>query len=193
MRPTGQTASGSFRRLGVQGFAHAGPVIGPVVAGSLVGSIAISRLTDGAFETLFGFMMIPVIILSIRQPRAQLMGPTWSRATTVVVFFGIGIYGGAVQAGVGLVLLAALTRAGFDLVTANHIKVLVTLTVAAVALPIFIYNGQVVWIPALVLASGFTVGGWLGAKVAVRGGEKLIRTVMLAATAVLAGRLIGLY
>ena len=186
-------SAGSFRRLGVQGFAHAGPVIGPVVAGSLVGSIAISRLTDGAFETLFGFMMIPVIILSIRQPRAQLMGPTWSRATTVVVFFGIGIYGGAVQAGVGLVLLAALTRAGFDLVTANHIKVLVTLTVAAVALPIFIYNGQVVWIPALVLASGFTVGGWLGAKVAVRGGEKLIRTVMLAATAVLAGRLIGLY
>jgi len=186
-------SAASFKRLGVEGFAHAGPVIGPVVAGSLVGSIAISRLTDSAFETLFGFLMIPVIILSIRKPRAQLDGPVWSRTTTVVVFFFIGIYGGAVQAGVGLVLLAALTRAGFDLVTANHIKVLVTLTVTAVALPIFIYNGQIDWIPALVLASGFTVGGWLGAKVAVRGGERLIRNVMLVATAVLAGKLIGFY
>lgn len=187
------SSAASFSRLGIKGFAHSGPVMIPVVVGSLVGSIAISGLTDGAFEQLFGFLMIPIIILSIRKPKARLEGPTWSRTTTVVVFFFIGIYGGAIQAGVGLVLLAALTRAGFDLVTANHIKVLVTLAVTAVALPIFIYNGQVDWIPALILAAGFTAGGWIGARVAVSGGEKLIRGVMIAATAVLAGSLLGLY
>lgn len=186
-------SAASFSRLGVGGLAHSGPVMVPVVIGSLFGSIAISGLTDGAFETLFGFLMIPIIILSIRKPKVQVEGPKWSRTTTIVVFFFIGIYGGAVQAGVGLVLLAALTRAGFDLVTANHIKVLVTLAVTAVALPIFIYNGQVDWIPALFLAAGFTAGGWIGARVAVSGGEKLIRNVMLAATAVLAGSLLGLY
>lgn len=186
-------SAASFSQLGVKGLSHAAPVMAPVVVGSLFGSIAISRLTDGAFETLFGFLMIPVIILSIRKPKARLDGPTWTRSTTIIVFFFIGVYGGAVQAGVGLVLLAALTRAGFDLVTANHIKVLVTLAVTAVALPIFIYNGQVDWIPALTLAGGFTAGGWLGARVAVSGGEKLIRSVMLVATAVLAGNLLGIY
>ncbi|WP_373071187.1 sulfite exporter TauE/SafE family protein [Gemmatimonas sp.] len=183
----------SFRRLGVGGLSHASTVIAPVVVGSLIGSTAISRLTDETFETVFGLLMVPLIILSVRKPKIKEGGPTWSRSTIVVVFFFIGLYGGAIQAGVGLVLLAALTRAGFDLITANNIKVVVTLVVTAVALPVFILNGQIAWLPALVLAVGFTGGGWLGARSAVRGGERLIRIVMLIATAVLAGRLIGLY
>jgi uncharacterized membrane protein YfcA len=186
-------AAASFTRLGVKGIAHTGPVIIPVVFGSLVGSTAISQLTDGAFERLFGFLMIPLIILAIRKPKARLEGPTWPRWLTVVVFFGIGIYGGAVQAGVGLVLLAALTRAGFDLVTANHIKVLINVVVTAVALPVFIVNGQVEWIPAIILAAGFTAGGWFGAHFAVKGGEKYIRAAMVVATLILAGSLLGLY
>ena len=186
-------ASASFARLGVKGLAHTGPVIVPVVVGSLVGSLAISQLTDDAFETLFGLLMIPLIILAIRKPRARVDKPPWPRWVTVLVFFAIGIYGGAVQAGVGLVLLAALTRAGFDLVTANHIKVLVNVVVTAVALPVFIINGQVQWIPAIVLAAGFTAGGWFGAHFAVKGGEKYIRVMMVIATVILAGSLLGLY
>ena len=109
------------------------------------------------------------------------------------MFFLIGIYGGAIQAGVGLVLLAALTRAGFDLIIANNIKVLVTFAVTAVALPVFIVQGRIAWVPALILAAGFTAGGWVGAHVAVGGGEKVIRAVMIGATLVLAGSLLGLY
>ena len=186
-------AAASFSRLGVKGLAHTGPVIVPVVIGSLLGSTAISQLTDDAFETLFGLLMIPLIVLAIRKPKARLDGPTWPRWLTVVVFFGIGIYGGAIQAGVGLVMLAALTRAGYDLVIANHIKVLVNLVVTAVALPVFILNDQIRWIPALVLAAGFTAGGWFGAHFAVKGGEKWIRVAMVVATVILAGSLLGLY
>lgn len=186
-------AAESFRRSGVKGLDHIIPVIMPVVVGSLVGSIGISRLTDGAFETLFGLLMVPLIILSVRKPKIRTDGPTWSRTTTTLVFFGIGLYGGAVQAGVGLVLLAALTRAGYDLVTANNIKVLVNLAVTVVALPVFIISGQVAWGPALVLAAGFTAGGWGGAKVAVKGGEKFIRIMMVLAALVLAGSLLDFY
>lgn len=186
-------AAASFRRLGVQGLAHAGPVLVPVLLGSLVGSIAIGGLTDDAFETVFGLLMIPLIVLAIKKPKVKVDGPTWSRMTTIVVFFLIGIYGGAIQAGVGLVLLAALTRAGFDLVIANNIKVLVTFAVTAVALPVFIVQGQIAWVPALILAAGFTAGGWVGAHVAVGGGERVIRAVMVGATLVLAGGLLGLY
>jgi len=38
-----------------------------------------------------------------------------------------------------------------------------------------------------------SIGGWIGAKFAVRGGEQWIRAVMIAAALALAGRLIGLY
>jgi hypothetical protein len=112
---------------------------------------------------------------------------------TVAVFTAIGLYGGAVQAGIGLVLLAALTRAGYELVLANNIKAVVNLSITTAALPFFIARGEVEWAPALVLAAGFTVGGWVGAHAAVRGGEQFLRWAMLAAAMLLAGRLLGLY
>lgn len=184
-------STASFRRLGIGGLAHATPVLAPVVFGSLIGSLAISRLTDDVFETVFGLLMVPLVILSVVKPELRSDGDAWSRPVTFAVFFGIGIYGGAVQAGIGLVLLAALTRAGFDLVTANAVKVVVILVVTVVALPVFIVEGKVDWAPALMLAVGFVAGGWLGAHVAVRGGERLIRVVMVVAAVLLAARLLG--
>ena len=44
--------------------------------------------------------------------------------------------------GVGLVLLAFLTRAGLPLMKANIVKVLVTLAVTVTALPVFIIQGK---------------------------------------------------
>jgi len=191
---TGNAASAlQFRRLGIEGLKHAAVVLLPALAGSLVGSLGISRLTDDTFETVFGLLMIPLILLTINKPKARTDGKTWSRNTTMAVFFCVGIYGGAVQAGVGLVMLAALSRAGFDLVTANSIKVLINLAVTFVALPVFIIQGQIAWGPALLLAAGLTAGGWMGAKMAFDKGEEWIRRVMIFAAVALALNLIGVY
>ena len=46
---------------------------------------------------------------------------------------------------------------------------------------------------ALVLAAGFGIGGLLGARVAVIGGERVIRPILVVAVVVLAGRMLGLY
>lgn len=188
-------AVATFRKLGVEGLVHASRVIVPVLAGSLVGSLGVSRLIgDDAFETVFGLLMIPLVILSVRRPKPRAEGEgTWSPLTVLVVFFAIGIYGGAFQAGVGLVLLAALTRSGINLVVANSIKVIINSVVTLVALPVFILHGDIRWAPALVLAFGFVIGGSLGARLAVKGGEVLIRRAMVVAALALAGRLIGLY
>jgi uncharacterized membrane protein YfcA len=50
-----------------------------------------------------------------------------------------------------------------------------------------------VWIPALLLAAGYGLGGALGARIAVRGGERVIRPVLAVAVIALAGRMLGLY
>jgi len=187
-------AVATFRRLGVDGLRHASRVVVPVVLGGLIGSFAVGRvLDDAAFERVFGLLMIPLVILSVRRPTNATGEHAWSTAKVVIVFLLIGIYGGAFQAGVGLVLLAAITRSGFDLVMSNSIKVVVNTAVTVVALPVFILNGDVEWVPALVLAAGFVVGGWLGAQASFRGGEVLIRRVMVIAALGLAGRLIGIY
>jgi uncharacterized membrane protein YfcA len=186
-------AATAFRKLGVGGLSRSAPVMVPIIIGSLVGSLLITQLTDEAFERIFGLLMLPIIFLSIRKPRIRLDAKPWSVPTTATVFLFVGLYGGAVQAGVGLVMLAALTRAGYDLVTANNVKVVANLTLTAVALPVFIAQGKVVWIPAIILAIGLTTGGWIGAHAAVKGGERFIRAVMVGAALLLAGNLLGLY
>ena len=183
----------SYRKEGVRGFGRAVPVIVPVIAGSLLGSLLVSSVTDETFERIFGILMVPLLFLSLRSPKNVGSQINWHPLTTAVVFFGIGLYGGAFQAGVGLLIVVALSRSGLDLVNANAVKVVVILVLTTIAVPVFVIRGQVDWGFAAVLAVGFAAGGWIGARVAVRGGERIIKPVLIGAVVALAGRMIGLY
>ena len=183
----------SYRKEGIRGFRRAVPVMVPVIAGSLLGSLLVSSVTDETFERIFGILMVPLLFLSLRSPKSIGSQINWHPVTTAVIFFGIGLYGGAFQAGVGLLIVVALSRSGLDLVNANAVKVVVILVLTTIAVPVFIVRGQVDWGFAVVLAIGFAAGGWIGARVAVRGGEKIIKPVLIGAVVALAGRMIGLY
>ena len=183
----------SFHRQGVTAYKEAVPFFLPVVIGSLIGSIAISQITDRAFETIFGILMLPIIFLSLREPKTADSTSQYSKTVIFIVFLFIGIYAGAIQMGVGLVLLAFLTRAGLPLMKANIVKVLVTLAVTVTALPVFIIQGKVRWWPAIILTVGLSLGGWVGARIAVKGGERVIRVFMIVAAVGLTGKLLGVY
>ena len=183
----------SFRRLGVSGFRDARIIFLPVLFGSLAGSLLINKLGDDQFERLLAFLVISIVILTLMPPTPKESKSSWGRSTMILIFFVVGVYGGAIQAGVGLVIVLALSRSGFDLVTANSIKVMINAFVTVVALPVFIFSGKISWGPALVLAAGLTAGGWIGAKWTVEGGEQVVRWVMVIAALGLSGKLVGLY
>jgi uncharacterized membrane protein YfcA len=187
------TAAWRFRAQGVPGVQEALRVLVPVGVGSVIGAWGIAQLADATFERVFGIAMVLLLLPTLRPPGSRTAPRPWSPTTTFLVFLVIGIYGGALQAGVGLVLVAALSRAGFDLVQANSIKVVVVLVLTLVAVPVFVAEGQVAWLPAGVLALGFAVGGEVGARLAVQGGERLIRPALVLAVLALAGRMLGLY
>ena len=157
-----------------------------------------SRLAVSTFESIFGVVMVALLVPTLRKPSqprnvGQAPAQVWSRPTTAAVFFAIGLYGGAFQAGVGIVLIFALSRAGYDLVRANSVKVVVIAALTLIAIPVFVFEDQVAWTPAVVLALGFGLGGVLGARLAVLGGEALIRPVLVVAVVALAGRMLHLY
>ena len=151
----------SFRRLGVSGFRDSRVIFLPVIFGSLVGSVLINQLGDDQFERLFAFLVIPIVILTLmpQKSKPKERESSWSSPTMILIFFVVGIYGGAIQAGVGLLMVLTLSRSGFDLVVANSIKVMINALVTVIALPVFIFSGKISWGPALVLAAGLTVGG----------------------------------
>lgn len=185
---------GAFARAGLSGLRGAVPILIPVLAGSGVGAVLASLLEAEQFEVAFGVLMVPVLIVSLFPPKQQTTNTiTWPRWATVTVFAVVGLYGGAFQAGVGLMIVLALSRAGLNLVDANAVKVVVIAALTMVAVPVFIVQGQVHWGLAVVVAAGYSVGGWLGAHIGIKGGEKVIRPVMIVAVGALAGRMLGLY
>ncbi len=189
-------AARGFRAQGVSALDIAWPVLLPLGVGSVAGALWISAVADETFERLFGVVMLALLVPLLWPRKPVSLGatprglPGWLQ---LLVYFGIGMYGGAFQAGVGIAILFALVHAGFDLVRANAVKMILVAALTFVAVPVFLWEGQVAWLPGGVLAAGYAVGGALGARVAVRGGERVIRPVLAVAVIVLAGRMLGLY
>jgi uncharacterized membrane protein YfcA len=187
-------AAWRFRAEGVSGLRGALPALVPTALGALAGAYGVSLLDDRVFERLFGVVMlalvVPVVLGAAPSRRSR---RAWSAPLTFLVFLAIGVFGGAVQAGVGFALVFALSWAGYDLVRANSIKVAVNAVLTGVAVPVFVLRGQVAWVPGLVLAAGFALGSVAGVRIAVTGGERVIRPVFAASVLALAGRMLGLY
>jgi uncharacterized membrane protein YfcA len=188
----GLTAMAGLRRGGVDGLRDALPLLPPLLLGSFLGAVVISQVADDTFEKMFGLLMLALLVPTLRKPRASTRKRPVGAWTRFLVFLTIGLYGGAFQAGVGILLVLAIAYTGTDLLRANSAKVALTLLFTLVAMPVFIAEGQVAWTPALVLAAGFAAGGWLGAHLALRGGEELIRRAVAVAVVVLAVRMLGL-
>ena len=176
-----------FRRKGVSNFRYGILLAVPAVIGAGIGAkIAIG--TDAAlFQFILAAVMIIMLILTLLNPTKRLQDrieneTTGSKIIAMVVFFLIGIYGGFIQAGVGLLIITALRLlTGMDLVRTNAIKVLVIFFYTVLALSIFILEKQVNWTLGITLAIGNATGAWIGSHWAVDKGEKWIKVVLVVA------------
>ena len=78
-----------------------------------------------------------------------------------MALFFVGIYGGFIQAGVGLLVIATLRILdGGDLVITNAHKVFIIFFYTIIALSIFVLKGHVYWILGFTLAAGNATGAW---------------------------------
>lgn len=192
-------ATRSFRREGFDAVAESLPIVLPAVLGSILGATIASRMSSELFERVFGVAMIALLIPILRGSRPRpsvphaLSAPPRPRLVNAAIFFAIGFYGGSIQAGVGIFVIAALARSGVDLIRANAIKVILVGALTLVALPVFILHGQIDWPYALAMASGFALGGELGARAAARGGERVIKPVLVVSVLAMAGKMLGMY
>ena len=167
----------------------------PALLGAIAGAFIAVNLNDELMKLAIAGVMILVFFLILLKPNRWIKSheehppiPYWLQ---VIVFFLVGIYGGFIQAGVGFFLLTGLVLAGgFELLKANALKIFVILLYTPLALVIFFLHGDVDLTLGLVLAVGNMAGAWIGAKIAVKGGAKFIRYVVLVAILVAAGKLI---
>ena len=88
----------------------------------------------------------------------------------------VGLYGGYFGAGIGILMLAALSIIGLtDIHEMNGLKNVLALCINGVAALYFISMGMVMWREVVVMAIGAIAGGFGGAGIARRTGRRAVR------------------
>jgi hypothetical protein len=165
------------------------------VPAAVLGSLAAVRLDAESFRIVSAILVLLVLgTLFVHPDRWKrtdsLTRIRWGRALPLLA--AVGFYGGFFQLGVGMPFLAvAVLAGGWDLVSANSLKVAVILVFTVVALAVFATHDQVAWIPGVLLGVGSMAGAWIGARSAVKHGPGWIRWIMVAIGAVAAARLLA--
>ena len=151
----------------------------PSCLGSILGVWIAFEVGDQLFQKILAFLMVALTLWTLWDAaRNTTDKPNAKPLTLAVLFFLIGVYGGFVQAGVGFLVLAATTWAGFDLVRGNAIKVLIILIFMSLTLGLFAWQGEVLWFPGIVLGFGSLIGGLIGVKLTILKGHKWIKGVV---------------
>jgi len=167
----------------------------PALLGAIIGSLIAVEIDEDIMGKVIGIVMIIMLVVILLNPKKLLKDNKQISSEKIwlkyIVFFFVGIYGGFIQAGVGIfILLGIAYTTGINLVRANAVKLLIILLYTPIALAIFIYFGQVNWKYGLILAVGNMIGAFLGTKVAIKQGPKFIRWVLIGIIIISAGKLL---
>ncbi len=161
--------------------------------GAAIGATASLPLDEAVLRKVIGVVLLAMLGVLLARPTDTLdtEGTPWSRPARGVVYLGIGLYGGFVQAGVGVLLATAgVVAAGLRLADAHAAKVGLVALFTLPALGVFVAAGHVHWMPGLLLAAGASVGGVLGARFTVSWGPGVLRALLIAAVLVASSRLL---
>ncbi len=188
----------NFRRHGFRDVRQGLKLGISAMAGAVIGSMIALDIPEDTFRTILSVIMVLALAVILHTGRKkhtehfseQLRHPVLQ----VFLFFFIGIYGGFIQAGTGYLVIFALSIiGGLSLVKTNSLKIIIIAAYLVPSLAVFILNGEIRWLPAVILAGGTSIGGWFGSTFAIRKGDKWIRVILAAAILAMAAKMVGLF
>lgn len=173
----------------------------PALLGSILGAKFAISLSDEMFNKVLAIVMITVMVIIILRPEKRFLKSSEEvniksvrLLAAILVFFGIGFYGGFIQAGVGFLIIAALTLiTGMSLVKVNSLKMFVSIIYMLTSLLVFVLSGKVDWMLGFALAVGNAAGAYLGSVFSVTRGDKWIRVFLVITVSLMSAKLLGLH
>jgi len=190
----------TFQRSGTLNTQGSAWLVAPSVLGALVGAQIAVDLNERAMNIAIGVIMVVMLFVILLNPSRWLREqsevkegrPTW---VVLGLFFVIGIYGGFIQAGVGVFLLSAMVLGvGYSLNHANMVKLIIVLFITLFAMAIFILNDQINWSLGALMAVGQSLGAWMAARFATqyKNANIWVRRLLIAVVVVSILRFFGL-
>jgi uncharacterized membrane protein YfcA len=187
--PGSLSGAWGFRRELVHADRRIFALVLPSVIGGLAGAILLERTPPDVFERI-----VPVLILFATclfmaqeplQRRFNLTAAHNARSHWLswTMFFQllVGVYGGYFGAGIGIMMLAALSLMGHtDIHQMNGVKNLLAVAINGVAISYLVFTDLILWPQALLMAVGAIAGGVGGAGLARRVGRTAVHRVVIA-------------
>ncbi|MFD0915515.1 sulfite exporter TauE/SafE family protein [Pseudahrensia aquimaris] len=155
-------------------------------AGGLVGVLVLLWLGEGTFTKLLPWLMLSAVIIFAagRQIRKGIEGLLADRGSDIlgrVLLFFFSIYGGYFGAGLGVILLASFTIAGYtNAHIANAMKNAAGTVIALVSIGVVASTGLVAWPQAFAMMAGATIGGAAGGVLSKKLSQPVMRFLVIA-------------
>jgi|ERR1700685_2766412 len=172
-------------------------LIGPSLIGGTIGSLLVTRLDPKYFALLVPWLILTAATLLLldslipRRPKPSVTRAAYSApAIAGLAFFQlvVAVYGGYFGAGIGILMLSALSvlRIG-DINRMNAVKTVLTACINGVSVVVFALSDEIRWSYAVPMAVAAIIGGYLGARVALRIRPRIVRWIVVAIGFSLAG------
>jgi len=174
-----------FKSKGVSAFPFSYYFAASATVGAILGASIATDIKGELFNKILAVVMVLIVVYMVFKPKTtteelveRLTGKhLW---IGIIAFFFIGIYGGFIQAGVGYLILLALSSINhYSLVKSNAIKVFVAMVYSIFAVGIFAYNGLINWQYGLILSVGNASGAWFMSRYSVKKGDGFVKIFLI--------------
>ncbi|OUS32278.1 hypothetical protein A9Q99_01175 [Gammaproteobacteria bacterium 45_16_T64] len=188
------TGAHGFNKNGYLDTSDVMPIMKPMLVGALIGSVIVSYMPPDILKpVLLITMMVMSVVMIIKsagifpsddEKPKKLSELRWG---TLGIFL-CGFYGGAIQGGVGFVLIMFFSgMLRYGLLQTNAWKMLCILGFGSLSLVVFIIRGQVMWVPGLILSLATIVGVLLSLRFALQAKQETLKRFVLVVIIVVCG------
>jgi uncharacterized membrane protein YfcA len=169
----GITGTYGFYKNGRLDIKKSRPYIVVTIIGAVLGVYLATIVSNEQFRDVFKYLSVVLLFVILINPKKWVREHSedfhLSRYLLIPAFLFIGFYGGFIQMGVGLLLLAALVLgARFSILDANAVKLVIVSIYTFVVLLIFWWKNLIAFEAGILLAIGSALGGWLTAHYSSR-------------------------
>jgi hypothetical protein len=162
---------------------------GPSVVGGVIGSLLVTRLDPKYFAELVPWLLLTAALVFLvdtvvgRTRTIDRLGSSPTRGLTAALILfqlGVAIYGGYFGAGIGILMISSLALMGVgDMHRMNALKTVLNACINGVSVVVFVADGKVHWPFALPMTLAAILGGYLGARLALRIEPRYVRWAVI--------------
>jgi len=152
------------------------------LAGGLAGSGLLLVSSNQAFSMVVPFLLLGATLVFLFGDRVRQWAAAKARDVSsegALGLFGVALYGGYFNGGLGIVLLALFSLWGMtDLNRMNALKSGLSFLLSAISVAVFAVAGLVAWPQAIIMMLAATAGGYAGAPLARALPKPVVRRVI---------------